>query len=240
MGDPRQTLLHYMQKQVEHFDQATFKTDWRTQYIKYRAGRLKHQLWLRNRKNLTEAVIDSYDYRILQNCQPGLTAFYGSAGHYLRDIFPKIETIEMYPVVKTFYPGVHICTDRSKLADTIPFRCDNFAVVNNRADHWVTVSGLTEHFINYSLIMNPGCRVFYSFRDTQIQLNRLTCDMKQYFLTWADGLSEFGFDLVWYDINFDAKQPDANGYYDQLENPDTTNGNLKFWFVYKGKPWKVI
>lgn len=31
-----------------------------------------------------------------------------------------------------------------------------------------------------------------------------------------------------------------NGYYDQLENPDTTNGNLKFWFVYKGDPWQPI
>lgn len=229
-----------MQIQVENFNQATFKTDWRTQYIKYRAGRLKHQLWLRNRKNPNDAVVDSYDYRILQNCQPGTTAFYGSAGHYLRDIFPTIETIEMYPVVKTFYPDVHICTDRSKLAEVIPFRCDNFAVVNNRADHWVTPDGLTTHFVNYAGIMNPGCRVFYSFRDTQIQINRLIGSMTETFLEWAHGLSEIGFTLVWHDINFKPKQPDANGYYDQLENPDTTNGNLKFWFVYKGGPWTIV
>ena len=46
--------------------------------------------------------------------------------------------------------------------------------------------------------------------------------------------------LVWYDINFFKKQPDANGQYDMLENPDTANGNLKFWFVYKGKTWDII
>ena len=45
----------------------------------------------------------------------------------------------------------------------------------------------------------------------------------------------------WYtDINFEKKTPDLNGEYPCTENPDTTNGNLKFWFVYKGQPWNVI
>jgi len=46
-----------------------------------------------------------------------------------------------------------------------------------------------------------------------------------------------GLELVWHSVDFTKKLPDSNGYYDQLENPDTTNGNLKFWFVYKGTPW---
>lgn len=227
-----------MQKLVEHFDQVTFKKDWRTQYVKYRAGRLKHQFWLRNRKNPTDAVIDSYDYRILQNCQPGTTVFFGSAGYYLKDIFPGIEVVEMHPVVSTFYPGVHICS-RDNLS-SLPFKADNFAVVNNRADHWVTQLGLSDHFDKYSEIMNPGCRVFYSFRDTQIQFNRLTVDIEDYFGTWAHSLESRGFKLVWSDINIPRKVPDYNGCYNQLENPDSTNGNLKFWFVYNGEPWTVL
>lgn len=42
------------------------------------------------------------------------------------------------------------------------------------------------------------------------------------------------------DINFKKKEPDENGVFDVSENPDTTNGNLKFLFVYKGDPWTII
>lgn len=229
-----------MTKLIEHFDQVEMRKDWRTLYFRYRAGRLKHQYWLYNRKTPDRAVIDSYDYAILKNCQPGTTIFFGSAGYYIRDIFPEVEVIEMHPVVKTFYPDAHICTDRSQLSTVINFQADNFAVVNNRGDHWVDIAGLTEHMRNYTQIMNPGCRVFYSFRDTQIHVNRLTTDLAQHFLDWAQGLSQLGLTLVWHSIDFKKKVPDNNGYYDMSENPDTTNGNLKFWFVYQGTPWEVI
>ena len=64
--------------------------------------------------------------------------------------------------------------------------------------------------------------------------------LEQYYLDWALALEKrCDLKLVWHDINFARKMPDHNGYYDQLENPDTTNGNLKFWFVYKGTPWSV-
>jgi hypothetical protein len=227
-----------MSKIIEFFNQATEKSNWKTQYIRYRLGRLKHQYWLWNRKNLTRAIIDEYDYAIMKNCQTGRTAFFGSAGYYIRDIFPDVHVIEMHPVVKTFYPDAYICTDRSMLPTVVPFLVDNFVVVNNRADHWVTVHGLTEHLRNYSSVMNLGCRVFYSFRDTQIHVNRLTTDLESHFLDWAKSLKHIlGLELVWHSVDFTKKLPDSNGYYDQLENPDTTNGNLKFWFVYKGTPW---
>ena len=226
-----------MPKLVEFFDQQPIKNDWKTQYIRYRLGRLKHQYWLWNRKNTNRVLIDEYDYAILRNCQPGRTVFFASAGYYLKDIWPEIESVEMHPVVKTFYPAVHVCT-REQLKD-LPWRADNFAVVNNRADHWVTVDGLTANLEHYCQVMNPGCRVFYSFRDTQIHVNRLTTDMESLFLSWAQGLESIGLQLVWHSIGFDRKVPDQNGYYNQLENSDTTNGNLKFWFVYKGTPWSV-
>jgi hypothetical protein len=227
-----------MAKLIEFFDQQPMRDDWKTQYLRYRLGRLKHQYWLWNRKNPSQALIDEYDYAILRNCQPGRTVFFASAGYYLKDIWPEIESVEMHPVVKTFYPNVHVCAQREQLK-TLPWRADNFAVVNNRADHWVTVDGLTSHLEHYCQLMNPGCRVFYSFRDTQIHVNRLTTDMELLFLSWAQGLESIGLQLVWHSIAGDRKLPDQNGYYDQLENPDTTNGNLKFWFVYKGTPWSV-
>lgn len=226
-----------MPKIIESFDQAEIRKDWSTQYFRYRAGRLKHQYWLLNRKR-NQAVIDSYDHKIIQNCQPGTTVFFASAGYYLRDIYPEIKVIEMHPIVKTFYPEAIICTKRDLLGN-LEFRADNFAVINNRGDHWVTVDGLTNHLQNYTRIMNPGCRVFYSFRDTQIHVNRLTTDLFQHFLSWAMGLEDIGLKLAWHSINFKTKYPDQHGYYDLSENPDTSNGNLKFWFVYKGTPWEV-
>ena len=231
-----------MTKIIETFDQGTIKTDWKTQYIRYRLGRLKHQYWLLNRKQKDQAVIDSYDYAILKNCQPGHTVFFGSAGYYIKDIVPEVTVVEMHPVVKTFYPDVYICNDRSQIDKLLPALADNFAVVNNRADIWTELENITQHCINYTTAMNPGCRFFYSFRDTQISgLNRLTTDMEKLFLNWAQSLKDIcGLELVWHSIDFRKKQPDNNGFYDQLENPDTTNGNLKFWFVYKGDPWLII
>lgn len=227
-----------MTKIIENFDQAPFKSDWKTKYIRYRLGRLKHQYWLINRKNPREAIIDTYDYSILKNCQPGNTVFFASAGYYIKDIFPEIKVVEMHPVVKTFYDDAHICETRAEL-EHLPFKADNFAVVNNRADIWTEIENITGHCGHYVKIMNPGCRFFYSFRDTQISgLNRLTTDMEKFFLDWARSLEAIhGLSLVWHSIDFKKKSPDINGYYDMLENPDTTNGNLKFWFVYKGQAW---
>ncbi len=228
-----------MTKIIEFFNQSTIRNDWKTQYIRYRLGRLKHQYWLWNRKNPHEAIIDTYDFSIVENCQPGKTVFFGSAGYYMKDIFSEIEVVEMHPVVKTFFPETYICHDRQQLPSVLPFKADNFAVVNNRADIWTELENVTQHCIDYTKAMNPGCRFFYSFRDTQIvRLNRLTTDMEQYFYNWAKNLESIcDLKLVWHEINFKKKVPDHNGYYDQLENPDTTNGNLKFWFVYKGELW---
>ena len=56
-----------MTKLLESFNQLSMKTDLKTQYIRYRIGRLKHQYWLWNRKNKSTAYVDEYDYTILRN-----------------------------------------------------------------------------------------------------------------------------------------------------------------------------
>ena len=224
---------------VEKIITADHKTDFKTRYVKYRAGRLKHQYWLWNRKSQNK-VVDEYDARILKNCQAGKTAFFASAGYYLKDIWPNIDSIEMHAVVSEFYSDIIFTESRQQLPQVVPYHYDNFAVVNNRGDHWVDVHGMTDHIRNYATVMNSGCRFFYSFRDTQIHVNRLTIDLEGHYLDWAHSLQNIGFDLVWHSINFKRKGPDQHGYYDQLENPDTVNGNLKFWFVYKGQPWNKI
>jgi hypothetical protein len=227
-------------KLVEKLYPSEHKLDFKTRYIKYRAGRLKHQYWLWNRKSKDKKLIDSYDAFILKNCQPGQTAFFASSGYYLKEINNDIDVIEMHPIVKEFYPNVIITTSRDQLEDVVPYKFDNFAVVNNRGDHWVGVDGLTDHLKNYCKILNPSGRIFYSFRDTQIHYNRLIVNHYDYFLSWAMSLETIGLTLVWHDIQFAKKEKDPVGNYDGLENPDTTNGNLKFWFVYKGKPWVLI
>ena len=230
-----------MPKIIEFFEQSSIKTDWKTQYIRYRLGRLKHQYWLWNRKKQDHALIDEYDYKIINNCQQGQTVFFASSGYYLKDIYENIDVIEMHPIVKTFYPDTYICSDRSQLTEVYPHLVDNFAVVNNRGDIWTELENIAEYCKQYTQIMRAGCRFFYSFRDTQVVgFNRLTLDIEKYVLDWAKDLERtHDLKLVWHDINFKKKLPDINGYYDQLENPDTTNGNLKFWFVYKGDAWEI-
>jgi hypothetical protein len=224
---------------IERFEHAEMKQDWRTQYRRYRTGRLKHQYWLWNRRKAT-ALVDQYDYRILQNCQPGHTVFFSSAGYYLKDIWPEITVVEQFPVVQTFYPDSVYLKSRSQLAHQVA-PIDNFAMVNNRSEMWCTVDGLTEHISSYVKAFNPGCRMFYSFRDTQMWVNRLTVDLEDHFLQWATSLDKLlDLKLVWHDIQFPKRVPDDLGNYDLSENPDTTNGNLKFWFVYKGLPWTVL
>jgi len=222
-----------MTKFIEAFEQSKIKDDRKTQYIRYRFGRLKHQYWLWNRKNKTHALIDEFDSIILRNCKPGKIVFFGSAGYYLKDIWSEIEVVEQFPIVKTFYEDVYICEDRKELSNILPFKVDNFAVVNSRAEHWVTIDGLTEYVSQYTKVMNPGCRFFYTLRDTQLHVNRLTIDMEEHFLNWAISLEKLNLKLVWHSIQFHKKIPDSDGNYDHNENPDTTNGNLKFMFVYK-------
>jgi hypothetical protein len=215
------------------------KQDWKTLYIRYRIGRLRHQYWLWNRKNTDRFLIDSYDKFILENCQSGTTVFYASSGYYLKDLFPEIEVIEQHSIVSSFRPDVTI-SDRAGLKD-LSIRADNFAVVNNRADQGYTISERNQNINHYTEIMNPGCRFFYSFRDTQIPiLNRLKIDMEKYWLDWARSLLEsHGLALSWHSIQFPKKQPDSHGNYNTLENPDSTNGNIKFIFVYCGNPFDI-
>ena len=232
-----------MNREIEIITNNDLKQDWKTQYLKFRTGRLKHQYWLKNRKNKNVAIIDEYDNKVIKNCKAGDTVIYGSAGYYLKDIFTdmSIHVIESHEVVKTFYNDVYIIKDRKKLSTLFPNYADNFAVINNRSDHWVTKDGLTEHVNNYSKIFNKGCRFFYSIRDTQIQFNRLTNDIEDYFLTWATSLQHsHDLSIVWHEILLPRRKPSGDGSYDLSENPDTTNGNIKFWFSYKEDPWKIV
>lgn len=223
---------------VEQLHQPDHRNDFRTRYIKYRAGRLKHQYWLWNRKR-THKVIDQYDALILKNCQQGRTAFFASSGYYLKDIWPQIDVIEMHSVVKEFYSDIFLAQSRDQLADIVPHLYQNFAVVNNRSDHLTDMAGVTGHVKNYVKLLAPGARFFYSFRDTQIHYNRLRINSEKYFLEWALSLSELGLNLSWHSIEFPKKVKDTAGNFNQFENPDTVNGNLKFWFSYREKPWQI-
>lgn len=225
---------------VTTYHEITPYTDWKTQYIRYRIGRLKHQYWLWNRKKRDQYCIDWYDRIILQNCKPGNTVFYASSGYYLRELFPDIIVAEEHPVVETFVDNVYIA-HRKDLHKVLPVKADNFAVVNNRRDQWYTPELMRENVKAYVQTMNPGCRFFYSFRDTQIVgFNRLTQDIKEFWINWAKSLEqEVGLRLVWHSVELPAKQQDGAGNYDAMENPDTVNGNIKFMFVLNDEPWEV-
>ena len=85
-------------------------------YIRYRMGRLKHQMWLRNRKR-QDIVIDTHDNFIVKNVKQGRTCIFGSSGYYLEDLIPELTVVEQWPIVKKFYPKAQIIKDRSEIAE---------------------------------------------------------------------------------------------------------------------------
>jgi hypothetical protein len=223
-------------KYINHLFDIPLNATWKTQYLRFRTGRLKHQYWLNNRKNHNDFIIDSYDYFIVKNLNPGHTTIFGSAGYYLNDIISNLHVVEMHPVVKTFYPSAIIVNDRAEIKNLVP-KSNNFIVNNNRMDHWMeSVAQLNRQIGNYVDCLENQGLLFYSFRDTQmLPLNRLKIDMEKFYLEWANSLKDkFNLTLCWYDTNFEKQKPNAYGKYPCLENPDTTNGNLKFIFCLNG------
>jgi len=223
-----------MKKLIEHFTDYPMIDTNKHNYTRYRMGRLKHELWLKNRKNKNEIVIDEYDKFIIDRLQKGKTCIFGSAGYYLEDLIPDLTVIEQWPIVKTFYPKAQIINDRSEIAKINGRIFDNFIVINNRGDIWCELSVVENHISKYVKAMKPGCLFFYSFRDTQIvDWNRLTIDHKIYFENFANYIEKtYSLKLLWKDIKFVTKTKDGNDNYDIFENPDTTNGNIKFLFQY--------
>lgn len=228
-----------MKKLIEHFsDYPMIDTD-RHNYIRYRMGRLKHQLWLHNRKR-DYITIDTHDKFIIDNLKAGKTCVFGSAGYYLEDLVEDLTVIEQHPIVKKFYPKAQIINHRNEIGKSYGKSFDNFIVINHRNDLWVDLDGLEKHFKDYRSAMKPGCLFFYSFRDTQMLFNRFKNDHYYFFLNFAKQLEKsLDLHLIWHDIKFAEKQKDGAGNYDISENPDTTNGNVKFVFEYQTKT-KII
>ena len=83
--------------------------------------------------------------------------------------------------------------------------------------------------------MKPGCRFFYSMRDTQLLgINRFKENVEQKIINWAHSLKHIQLTLVMFKIEIPKRQSN-----DTKENPDTANGNIKLAFVYDGEPWSV-
>jgi len=222
-------------KPIEFHIKTEQKEDFKTDYIHYRLGRIKHELWLMNRKR-KEKILYEDDKRILENCKEGRTLFFDSAGYYIKDLYPELEidVVESRKVVKKFYPNC-IFMSRKDLP-SIGKKYDNVIITNSRADAWVNLNTLSEYFSIYSCVMNQDCRFFYSFRDTQtLGFNRLKIDMKKFFLDWAKKLIQtHQLKLIYHDIEF-PKKISHDGIYDLTENPDVINGNIKLTFIYQGK-----
>jgi len=242
----RQTLLYQkdmIRKLIECFDDYPMINGkdeiTRHNYIRYRLGRLKHEFWLKNRKNKKKIYVEEYDWFILNNLKSGNTCMFGSAGYYLEELIENLTVVETWNVVKGFYPKAHIVKHRRELEKLFPEKFDNFVVNNNRGDHW-TVNAPTEHMIEYIKTMNDGALLFYSFRDTQTIFNRFV-NQYEHFLNWAKSLEKIcDLHLIWHDIKFAEKQKISDDIeFDIMENPDTSNGNLKFVFQYNRNDYKL-
>ena len=162
---------------------------------------------------------------ILENMQFGNTGIYGSAVYYLEDLIKNLTVFENKKIVKTFYPKAIIVKERKEIGEQFPNYFDNFIVTNHREDLWVSRQKLIDtHIKDYKTAMKNGCLFFYTIRDTQITpWNRLKENHYNYFLKLAKDIeSQLGFKCLHSTIDF----PNGDGN----ENPDTTNGNIKFLF----------
>ena len=137
-----------MKKLIEHFSDYPMVENDQHNYTRYRMGRLKHQLWLHNRKR-DEIILDTHDKFILDNLKPGNTCVFGSAGYYFEEVIPNLTVIEQWPIVKKFYPKAQIIEDRCEIAETNGRMFDNFVVVNNRGDMLAELSVVEKHIANY-------------------------------------------------------------------------------------------
>jgi hypothetical protein len=210
-------------KIIKHYKQLTRKTlDRKADYLKYRTGKIKHELWLKSRKS-NHVYVTSYDEYILQQLQPGATGIFGSAGYFLEDCIEDLTVIESNEIVKSFYPKAVVVKDRQEIGTLFPNKFNNFIVTNNRSDLWVDGDGLCEHISNYKTSMADGCLFFYSLRDTQFTpWNRLKTNHYKMFVDLAKKIESLGFECLESQMDF------ANG--DGNENPDTINGNIKYLF----------
>jgi hypothetical protein len=209
------TIKHYKDiEQVKHSDKIA--------YLKYRTNKIKHELWLRSRKS-NNVYITSYDQHILDHLGPGPTAIFGSAGYYLEDCVDDLTVIEKDSIVKKFYPKAVIVDNREDIGKLFPARFKNFIVTNNRSDMWCDAQGLKAHIEKYRTAMAPDCLFFYSIRDTQFTpWNRLKINHYKMFVDLAKQIENIGFECLQTQIDL------ANG--DGNENPDTTNGNIRYIF----------
>jgi|APSaa5957512535_1039671.scaffolds.fasta_scaffold59084_2 hypothetical protein len=221
---------------IEHKDDTQMIDTPKHNYIRFRLGRLKHAVWLRNRKSSDKIYIDCYDKFILDNIQPGKTCMFGSAGYYLGDLVADLYIVEQWEIVKQIYPDALIVDERTEIADEYGATFSNFVVNNNKGDRFMH-GGPTDYCIEYTKSMTDGCLFFYSFRDTQQIFNRLKVDQVAYFYNWASSLRDIcGLYLLWHQFEFVQSE---DGMYNELENPDTTNGNLKFVFQYNDDSYKI-
>jgi len=223
-------------KYIEHKDDTPMINTDKHNYIRFRLGRLKHAVWLRNRKLSNEIYIDQYDKFILDNLQEGNTCMFGSAGYYMEDLITNLYVVEQWEIAKQIYDDVLVVNERDEISNEYGAIFNNFIVNNNKGDRFVE-GGPTKHCIEYTRAMADGCLFFYSFRDTQQMFNRLKENQEIYFYKWARSLATIcGLHLVWHKFDF----VDTNdGSYNELENPDTTNGNLKFVFQYHTNTYQI-
>jgi hypothetical protein len=225
MGDTRSKVSHKKMKIVKHFRKLTHKTMMgRERYLRYRTDKIKHSLWLKTRKSNTNFITE-YDNYILKKLQPGKTAIFNSTGYSLEHCIEDLTVIEEQPIVKKFYPKAIIVNDRNDIAHMFPNYFDNFVITNNRSDSWVKADILCSYMAEYRKSMKNDCLFFYSMRDTMFTVppfNRLKVNHYDLFVDLAQKIEKVGFKCCESTIDF------ANG--DGNENPDTTNGNIKYLF----------
>lgn len=220
-----------MQKVIRNYIEGGFRESFRNLYTKWKFGKPKHNYYVQGRRSQTP-VLDSYDYYIINNLQPGRTITYDTAGYYLDSVIDDLVVIELNPIVLRWYPKAIINTGPLVLE---PYygTADNFIVNNTIKLRWKTFEDYTKFWLAQQVFFKPGTQIFFSFRDIFIFHNRLKYKFSDLLSTWLSSMEQHGFKLINLTHDIIPITEHMDNLDDMPEITDMVNGNIKIHWRYK-------
>ena len=218
-------------KVIGNFDDSKLRDNFKTNYIRWRFSKAKHNYYVKNRRS-NNIVLDNYDKYIVENLKPGKTFTYDSAGYYLDPVVDNLTVIELVPIVSIWYPRVVIETDRGSV-DHLYNQADNFIIINTVRLRWKTFNEYTEYWKYQSRFFKPGAHIFFSFRDIFIFHNRLKYKFSDLLGSWLNSMEDNGFKLINLSHTLINTTDQMQDYTHLQEIDDLINGNVKIHWEYQ-------
>lgn len=220
-----------MPKVIDCYADGPWVNSYRNNYTKWKFGKPKHRYYVNNRRAQTKKF-DHWDQYIIEQCCPGHTIVWDSAGYYLDGVIDDLTVVDLEPVVLSWYPKAKIYTSENAVQDLYT-SADNFVINNTVRLRWRTFDYYTDFWKHTTRFFRPGCQVFFSFRDIFMFHNRLKYHFSELLEEWIERMKPLGFDPV--RVSYE-KIPITSAITELSKVPeieDMVNGNIKIHWHYR-------